>query len=68
MDMFARRPQRANIGKRLGSRGKESAFIFFVNYGHSELELAPALTGVSISKLSDALPVIARVKEVVKTG
>jgi hypothetical protein len=49
-------------------KGREGAFVFFVKYGHSELELAPGLKGVSIFKLSDALPVIARVKEVVKTG
>jgi hypothetical protein len=49
-------------------KGSEGSFVFFVKYGHSELELAPGMKGVSVSKMSDVPAIIDRVVEVVKTG
>jgi hypothetical protein len=49
-------------------KGREGAYIFFVKYGHSELELAPGLKGVSISSLSEIPAIVEKVIEVVNSG
>jgi hypothetical protein len=44
---------------------KDGTFVFYVRYGHSELELAPGLKGVAVANMSEIPAIIDRIIEVV---
>jgi hypothetical protein len=47
---------------------KDATYVFYVRYGHSELELAPGLKGVAVANISEIPAIIDRVIEVVNSG
>jgi hypothetical protein len=47
---------------------KDGTFVFYIRYGHSELELAPGLKGVAVTNMSEIPTIIDRIIEVVKSG
>jgi len=47
---------------------KDGTFVFYVRYGHSELELAPGLKGVAVANMFEIPAIIDRVIEVVNSG
>jgi hypothetical protein len=47
---------------------KDGTYVFYVRFGHSELELAPGLKGVAVANMSEIPAIIDRVIEVVNSG
>jgi hypothetical protein len=47
---------------------KDGTYVFYVRYGHSELELAPGLKGVAVATISEIPAIIDRIIEVVNSG
>jgi hypothetical protein len=47
---------------------KNGTFVFYVRFGHSELELAPGLKGVAVADMSEIPAIIDRIIEVVNSG
>jgi hypothetical protein len=49
-------------------KGSKSSLVFFVKCGHSELELAPGMKGISIANKSDIPAVIDHIISIVSTA
>jgi hypothetical protein len=47
---------------------KDGTYVFYVRYGHSELELAPGLKGVAVANVFEIPAIIDRIIEVVNSG
>jgi hypothetical protein len=47
---------------------KDGTYVFYVRYGHSELELAPGLKGVAVANMSEIPAIIDRIIEVIYSG
>jgi hypothetical protein len=47
---------------------KDGTYVFYVRYGHSELELAPGLKGVAVANMSEIPAIIDRIIEVVNSS
>jgi hypothetical protein len=47
---------------------RDGTYVFYIRYGHSELELAPGLKGVAVTNMSEIPTIIDRIIEVVNSG